>query len=115
MATAIQGTRVINSNIFLWKSTDRIVVSDVDGTVTKSDLLGHFLPLLGKQWYQRGVSKLYDRISQNGYKILYITMRPVGYYNVTKKQLTSVKIDGTNLPNGPLLLCPLTFLTSMKV
>jgi len=115
IATAYQGTRVLTSNIFLWKSTDKVVISDVDGTVTKSDLLGHFLPLLGKQWYQDSVSRLYKKIEENGYKILYISMRPVGYSKITKKQLTSVKINETQLPHGPLILCPLTFLSSMKV
>ena len=28
----------------------RLVISDIDGTITKSDLLGHVLPRVGWDW-----------------------------------------------------------------
>ena len=37
----------IEGNIFYWSHKEKLVVSDVDGTVTKSDILGHLLPRLG--------------------------------------------------------------------
>lgn len=48
VSSLIQGPKTIEANIFLWKSTVKLIVSDVDGTVTSSDLLGHVLPTLGK-------------------------------------------------------------------
>ncbi len=37
----------ITSNLYYWDYTEKIVISDVDGTVTKSDIGGHLLPRLG--------------------------------------------------------------------
>ena len=42
-----QGTSVAKCNIFLWRHTDKLVISDIDGTITKSDVLGHILPVIG--------------------------------------------------------------------
>ena len=36
----------LTATLFLWEYTDKIIVSDIDGTVTKSDLSGHILPML---------------------------------------------------------------------
>jgi hypothetical protein len=36
-----QGKQTIMGKIFLWDYNKRIIISDVDGTITKSDMLGH--------------------------------------------------------------------------
>lgn len=38
---------VAKCHIFLWRHTDKLVISDIDGTITKSDVLGHILPVIG--------------------------------------------------------------------
>ena len=43
----LQGTSVAKCHIFLWRQTDKLVISDIDGTITKSDVLGHILPVIG--------------------------------------------------------------------
>lgn len=58
----LQGTQTIQGRIFLWDYTTRIVVSDVDGTITKSDVLGQVLPKLGKDWTHEGICKLFTQI-----------------------------------------------------
>jgi phosphatidate phosphatase LPIN len=45
--------------IFLWHWTDKIVISDVDGTITRSDVLGHVLPQIGKDWSHAGTVDLF--------------------------------------------------------
>ena len=35
VTTAYQGTTRCVANIFLWKHTDKIIVSDIDGTITR--------------------------------------------------------------------------------
>jgi len=40
----------------LWNHTVKIVITDVDGTITKSDVLGMFLPIFGKDWSHKGVT-----------------------------------------------------------
>lgn len=42
------------------------MISDIDGTITKSDVLGHVIPAIGGQWAHAGVAELYTRIAQNG-------------------------------------------------
>ena len=37
----------LQSSIYYWNVDSKIVISDVDGTVTKSDVPGHVLPRLG--------------------------------------------------------------------
>ena len=41
---------MLRCHIYLWKNTDKVVISDIDGTITKSDVLGHILPVIGKIW-----------------------------------------------------------------
>lgn len=43
VTTMLQGTTRISSYIFLWNYDDRIIVSDIDGTITKSDGQSHTL------------------------------------------------------------------------
>ncbi|MCD7467548.1 hypothetical protein HAX54_005048 [Datura stramonium] len=47
------------AHIYLWKWNTRIVISDVDGTITKSDVLGQFMPLVGKDWTHSGIARLF--------------------------------------------------------
>ena len=62
VTTAYQGTSRCNCHIYWWKSTDKIVVSDIDGTITKSDVLGHVMPIIGRDWAQSGVASLFSKV-----------------------------------------------------
>jgi len=63
------------------------VISDIDGTITKSDVLGHVLPFLGRDWSHPGVVSLYNNIENRGYKFLYLSSRPIGQAKYTKEYL----------------------------
>ena len=78
LTTMLQGTTKISASIYLWNATDNIVISDIDGTITKSDVMGNIFPAIGKDWSQKGVTHLYQRIHNNGYKILYLSSRAIG-------------------------------------
>jgi len=78
VTTAYQGTTSARCHIYLWRYDDRIVVSDIDGTITKSDVLGHVLPMIGNDWAQSGVAQLFTQIQGNGYKMLYLSSRSIG-------------------------------------
>ena len=78
LTTMLQGTTKISASIYLWNSNDNIVISDIDGTITKSDVMGNIFPAIGKDWSQKGVTHLYQRIHNNGYKILYLSSRAIG-------------------------------------
>ncbi|KAI5302435.1 hypothetical protein KEM56_000699 [Ascosphaera pollenicola] len=54
--------------MYLWSYKTPIVISDIDGTITKSDALGHVLNMIGRDWTHLGVAKLYTDIVNNGYQ-----------------------------------------------
>lgn len=100
------GSSQIVSDLYLWKSTTPIVISDIDGTITKSDALGHVLNMIGRDWTHLGVAKLFEDINRNGYNILYLTARSVGQADTTRQYLDSIVQDGVKLPKGPVILSP---------
>ncbi|XP_007238970.2 phosphatidate phosphatase LPIN2 isoform X3 [Astyanax mexicanus] len=106
ITTQYQGTCRCEGTIYLWHWNDKIVISDIDGTITKSDVLGQFLPQLGKDWTHRGIAKLYHTIHENGYKFLYCSARAIGMAGMTRGYLHWVNDRGTILPRGPLMLSP---------
>jgi phosphatidate phosphatase LPIN len=89
--------------MYLWRHDVPIVISDIDGTITKSDALGHVFNMIGRDWTHIGVAKLYTDIVNNGYNIMY---RSVGLADMTRAFLNSVTQEGYNLPRGPTLMSP---------
>ncbi|KAI9805842.1 MAG: hypothetical protein M1825_000456 [Sarcosagium campestre] len=92
--------------MYYWKYDVPIVISDIDGTITKSDALGHVLNMIGRDWTHLGVAKLYTDIVANGYNILYLTSRSVGQADTTRNYLNGVVQEGYKLPKGPVILSP---------
>jgi len=103
-----QGTTKCHACIYLFKYTDKIVISDIDGTITKSDVMGMVLPAVGggSGWTHPGVASLFRNIASNGYKFIYLSSRAIGQANMTKKYLDAVEQGGRRLPIGPVLLNP---------
>ncbi|KAI1345668.1 LNS2-domain-containing protein [Xylaria sp. FL0043] len=95
-----------NANMFLWRHDIPVVISDIDGTITKSDALGHVLNMIGRDWTHAGVAKLYSDIAANGYNIMYLTSRSVGQSDTTRAYLNGIVQDGYRLPKGPTILSP---------
>jgi phosphatidate phosphatase LPIN len=103
-----------SSKIYLWPSNIKIVISDIDGTITKSDALGHFFAMLGKDWTHSGVASLYNAINRNGYKFLYLTSRSIGQSTSTQKYIRSIEQDKYKLPDGPIIMSPDRLLAALK-
>ncbi|KAG9317850.1 Lipin/Ned1/Smp2-domain-containing protein [Chiua virens] len=101
------------ARIFVWDSTNQVVVSDIDGTITKSDGLGHILTMIGRDWTHLGVAKLYTDITRNGYKIMYLTSRAIGQADSTRDYLKGVKQNDYQLPEGPVIMSPDRLMTSL--
>ncbi|KAF4441338.1 SMP2 [Fusarium acutatum] len=94
------------ANMYLWRHETPVVISDIDGTITKSDALGHVLNMIGRDWTHSGVAKLYSDISANGYNIMYLTSRSVGQSDTTRAYLAGIVQDGYRMPPGPTILSP---------
>ncbi|CAG8618044.1 7725_t:CDS:10 [Racocetra fulgida] len=112
VATFYQGKATCVAKLFFWDDDTHIVVSDIDGTITKSDALGHVFTMIGKDWTHYGVAKLYSDIHKNGYQILYLTSRAIGQADYTRDYLEKVKQDKYQLPEGPVIMSPDRLLTA---
>uniref|UniRef100_A0A7N6FAB9 phosphatidate phosphatase n=1 Tax=Anabas testudineus TaxID=64144 RepID=A0A7N6FAB9_ANATE len=113
VTTQYQGTCRCQGTIYLWNWDDKIIISDIDGTITRSDTLGHILPTLGKDWTHQGIAQLYHKVSQNGYKFLYCSARAIGMADMTRGYLNWVNERGTMLPMGPVLLSPSSLFSAL--
>ena len=92
--------------MYLWRYDVPIVISDIDGTITKSDALGQVLNMIGRDWTHIGVAKLYTEIVSNGYNIMYLTSRSVGQADTTRAYLAGVVQENYRLPKGPTIMSP---------
>lgn len=113
VTTQYQGTCRCEGTIYLWNWDDKIVISDIDGTITRSDTLGHILPTLGKDWTHQGIARLFHKVSQNGYKFMYCSARAIGMADMTRGYLHWVNERGTMLPQGPVLLSPSSLFSAL--
>jgi phosphatidate phosphatase LPIN len=105
-STRVLGKQQVEAHIYLWKWNAKIVISDVDGTITRSDVLGQVMPLVGRDWSQSGVARLFSAIKENGYQLLFLSARAIVQAYLTKNFLFNLKQDGKVLPNGPVVISP---------
>ncbi|XP_027091402.1 phosphatidate phosphatase PAH2 isoform X2 [Coffea arabica] len=105
-STPMLGKQQVDARIYLWKWDTRVVISDVDGTITRSDLLGQFMPLVGVDWSQTGVAHLFSAIKENGYQLLFLSARAISQAYNTRQFLLNLKQDGKVLPEGPVVISP---------
>jgi phosphatidate phosphatase LPIN len=115
------GTQEVTAMIYLWSRFTKIVISDIDGTITKSDLLGHILPIVGRDWShsggssarlsprsrvspltnlvtRAGIAQLYSNLYENGYRILYVSSRSIGQANLTRGYISTLRQEEVSLP-----------------
>jgi len=62
-------------------------LADIDGTITKSDVLGHAAAMFGKDWTHVGVASLYSHLAANGYHLLYLSSRSISHAPLTRGRL----------------------------
>nr|GMD89005.1 phosphatidate phosphatase PAH2-like isoform X1 [Ipomoea batatas] len=105
-STPMLGKQQVDAQIYLWKWDTRIVISDVDGTITRSDVLGQFMPLVGVDWSQTGVAHLFSAIKENGFQLLFLSARSISQAYVTRQFLINLMQDGKGLPEGPVIISP---------
>lgn len=113
VTSSYSGVATCTARIFLWESTHHIVVSDIDGTITKSDALGHVFTMIGRDWTHLGVAKLYTDIARNGYRIMYLTSRAIGQADTTRDYLRGINQNNYRLPDGPVIMSPDRLIASL--
>ncbi|PWN90511.1 LNS2-domain-containing protein [Acaromyces ingoldii] len=113
VTSSYSGVATCTARIFLWESSHHIVVSDIDGTITKSDALGHVFTMIGRDWTHMGVAKLYTDIARNGYRIMYLTSRAIGQADTTRDYLRGIKQGNYQMPDGPVIMSPDRLMASL--
>lgn len=111
--SSYSGYAVVSARIFLWDESDQVIISDIDGTITKSDALGHVFAAIGRDWTHVGIANLYTDICNNGYKILYLTARAIGQADTTRDYLKTVVQGDYRLPEGPVIMSPDRLMASL--
>ena len=114
VTSGLQGTKTISANIFLWNHTDKIVISDIDGTITKSDVMGHIAAIFKLGWYHQHVAKFFTQIERKNYKIIYLSARSICQADITRNLVRSVNQNNIQMPQGPILLNPNQIFSAFK-
>ena len=98
----------IDSRLFFFpfQKNFRVIVSDIDGTITRSDLLGHLMPIIGQDWTHDGIAQLFTNLVKRGYVLVYLSARNIGLAGRTKKFLDSIDQEGVKMPDGPVITSP---------
>ncbi|CAD8113111.1 unnamed protein product [Paramecium sonneborni] len=104
----------LHGTIYLYDQKTKLVISDIDGTITKSDILGQLMPKLGTDWNHDGVANFYQNIQSMGYNIMYLTARAIGQADQTKEFIYNLQQQSTKLPKGPVILSPDSLFPAFK-
>jgi phosphatidate phosphatase PAH1 len=94
-------TKQIISYIYLWSCDEKLIVCDIDGTITKSDVRGRLSQYIGKKWFHDGVARLFGQLEKNSYKIIYLSARSFVEFEKTRVLLRKAK-----MPVGAIVLNP---------
>ena len=76
-----------HANIFLWSHKDSIIVSDIDGTITKSTTRGVIDTILTEnyRYCHQGICELLSHLAeQPRTQVLYVTSRPIALASRTR-------------------------------
>lgn len=65
--------------IYFYHWSTKLVISDIDGTITRSDVLGHLLPAMGWDWSHPGITRLFTDVAANNYQVrMRVRVRTLG-------------------------------------
>ena len=111
--SSLWGLQQCRAYVYLYPWDTKLVISDIDGTITKSDVLGQVFAAIGKDWTQSGITKLFTDIEANGYQFMYLSARSIGQASLTRDYLINLRQDGEALPPGPVIISPDGLLPSL--
>ena len=94
-------------SIYVLSQDEKLIISDIDGTITKSDTWGFFGGALGYEVHHKFVNTFLCHVYGNGYKTIYLTARSIRYQSFTKNYLFEDSDTGSvGLPMNPVLCIP---------
>ncbi|OQR83765.1 lipin-like protein [Achlya hypogyna] len=97
--------RFVESRLYVWAPDDAVVVADLDGTITISDIEGHIRTLrLGQyDFIHAGACGFFWKLHAIGLRILYLTARPIHWADASREHLDQAAQAPYRLPPGPLI------------
>lgn len=112
------GKKELEATIYCVDWESKLVVSDIDGTITRSDMRGHIFSALGRDWSQVGVAKLYGELYSLGYHFVYLTSRSIEAAQGTRRYIKDLTqtVDGVEykLPPGPVFTSAYRFFKAVN-
>jgi phosphatidate phosphatase LPIN len=111
--TTNQVLGIAEANLFVWDNRSKIIVCDIDGTITKNNARGVFdtMVLESYVYAHDGVCEFLTSLKEidASIQILYLMSRPLSYAPSTRKFLQGFWQDPQHaLPLGPLFMHPKT-------
>ena len=120
----------IKFNLYFYEKYERLIITDIDGTITTSDHRGVVRGVLGLKVHHEGIVRLLDEVAKRGYKVMYLTARSLGFDTITRNYLYKASLinqkpnpffcnyfmikelqnvdDKFSVPDGPVFLSPKT-------
>jgi phosphatidate phosphatase PAH1 len=107
------GSTELKAYIYFLHWQTKIVISDIDGTITKSDVLGHLFTAMGLDWSHPGIAQLLTNIRHNGYLVMYLSSRSISQANITRDFINTLVQGVHRMPVGPVIISPHGLLPSL--
>jgi len=100
---AIMGTA--SAYLFLWKSHYRIVIVDIDGTITKSSARGVWHTVINEnfEYVHLGICQFFQQVATENTRVLYLTARNIDMAQATRRLLAGLQQHTFKLPPGPMM------------
>ncbi|KAF4318652.1 hypothetical protein BBO99_00001456 [Phytophthora kernoviae] len=93
------------NHLHLWGPNESVVVVDLDGTLTISDVEGHIRTLrLGQyDFLHAGACDFFTKLHELGMRIVYLTARPLDWASASRTHLENAVQQSIELPPGVLI------------
>ena len=102
-------------NIYLYSQNKKLIITDIDGTITKEDYIGTLAKIFKFAYHHKGVVELFDEASKNGYIMIYLSAIPLAADELTRNYLFKKlqNVNGHSLPISPVIMSPLVWHTAI--
>jgi len=108
------GTQLAIEFCICFTRGEKMILSDIDGTISRSDVRGLVLNAVDIEWTHRGVCKLFCSLEKRGYQFVYVSARPFSQYAMTRAYIEGVDQTHQKLPRGPVVLAPHTSINALS-
>lgn len=97
--------RYVDARLHLWSANESVIVVDLDGTLTISDVEGHIRTLrLGQyDFLHPGACDFFTKLHELDMRIVYLTARPLDWASASRQHLENATQQVHSFPPGVLI------------